>query len=173
MSSKKLVVLFIFMTILLSGCVSVPQVLQGEYSTITPVQSKASHDMNQKVRWSGLIIHTINKKDKTCFEIVQTETDKNLRPKRVIPKNGSRFLACKDTFLEPQAFDKRMVTITGNLVAYTKQNIGEYEYEYPVVKTDLIYIWRKQAPVNPVFFSRYATFSNFHCTHSFIHGYCY
>ena len=157
----------------LSACVSVPQVLQGEYANITPAAAKIKHDMNLKVRWSGLIIHTINKKDKTCFEIVQTETDESLRPKRIIPKNGSRFLACKEGFLEPQAFDKRMVTITGNLVAYTKQNIGEYEYEYPVVKTDVIYIWRKQAPVNPVFFTHYATFSTFHCGYSFISNYCY
>ncbi len=159
--------------LLLASCATIPPALQGEYSSLTPAQAKANHSMNQKVRWSGLIIHTINKKDKTCFEIVQTETDKSLRPKRIIPKNGSRFLACKEGFLEPQAFDKRMVAITGNLVAYTKQNIGQYEYEYPVVKTDVIYIWRKQAPINPVYFSSFATFNTFHCGYSVIHGYCF
>ncbi len=172
MSSKILLTISV-VVISLSGCVSVPEVLQGEYVNVSPAAAKVNHDMNLKVRWSGLIIHTINKKDKTCFEIVQTETRKNLRPKRVIPKNGSRFLACKAGFLEPQAFDKRMVTVTGNLVAYTKQNIGEYEYEYPVVKSDLIYIWRKQAPINPVFFRNYASFSTFHCGYSFIFNYCY
>ena len=160
----------------LSGCMNTPKVLQGEYSDITPAQSKKDHVMNQQVRWSGLIVHTINNKDKTCFEIVQTETSKSARPKKVIAKDGSRFLACKDGFLEPHAFDKRLVTITGNLVAYTEKNIGEYNYEYPVVKTDLLYIWRDRPVMSnyPQSFGfRHARFSRFSCQYTFVPGYCY
>ena len=133
---KKITLLLITLT--LSGCISIPQVLQGEFSTISPDTAKKKHIMDQMIRWSGYIVQTVNKKDKTCFEIVETETYKDLRPKKIIPKNGSRFLACKDGFLEPAAFDKRLVTITGSLVAYTEQNIGDFSYEYPIVKTDKI-----------------------------------
>jgi starvation-inducible outer membrane lipoprotein len=146
--------------------------LQGDYSSLTPAGSKQKHPMNVPVRWSGLIINTVNQKEKTCFEIAQTETDENLRPTNVIPKNSSRFIACKDGFLEPHAFNKRMVTITGNLVAYTKQNVDEYEYEYPVLKTDIIYIWRNYRP-NYSYFNSYASFAPFHCYRSYISGYCY
>ncbi|VAW39978.1 hypothetical protein MNBD_GAMMA01-346 [hydrothermal vent metagenome] len=169
----KNLILVVFVVVLTS-CASIPNVLQGEFADITPAKSKVNHVMNINVRWSGYIIQTVNKKDKTCFEIVQTQTNKNLRPVKIIPKNSSRFIACKEGFLEPHAFDKRMVTITGNLVAYTEQSVGEYQYEYPVVKTDLIYIWRKQAPhANYSYFNTFASFSHFRCGYSFLHGYCY
>jgi len=172
---KSTVILFLVISFLLSSCATTPEALKGEFSNISPAQAKADHRMNVNVRWAGYIVQTLNKKDKTCFEIVQTQTNKNMRPQKIIAKNSSRFLACKEGFLEPHAFDKRMVTITGNLVAYTQQKIGEYDYEYPVVKTDVIYIWRKQPPRinNPYFFNSFGGFSNFHCLHSFIPGYCF
>lgn len=161
----------------LSGCVTIPEVLQGEFSTISPDQSKKQHIMNEKVRWSGYIIQTVNKKDKTCFEIVETETYKDLRPKKIVPKNGGRFLACKEGFLEPTAFNKRMVTITGSLVAYTEQDIGDFNYEYPIVKTDKIYIWRKNPHYNYSAFNHslfmHHRITHFSCRHSIINGYCY
>jgi len=162
----------------ISGCMTVPKALQGEFSTISPAQAKKQHIMNEAVRWSGYIIQTINRKDKTCFEIVESETYKDLRPKNVIPVNGGRFLACKEGFLEPTAFDKRNVTITGTLVAYTEQDIGEFKYEYPVVKTDKVYIWRKNPRFNnynrfnnDIFFHH--RFIHFNCGFSSILGYCY
>lgn len=157
---------------IMTGCVSIPPVLQGDYSSLTPAGSKQKHPMNVPVRWSGLIINTENRKDKTCFEIVQTQTNKNLRPIKVIPKDSSRFFACKAGFMEPHAFNKRLVTITGNLVAYSNQKIDEYEYEYPVVKTEKIYIWRKNVP-RYNYFNSFATFSPFYCHRSFISGYCF
>ena len=156
----------------LTSCVSIPPVLQGDFSSLTPAASKQQHPMNVPIRWSGLIINTVNRKDKTCFEIVQTQTNDSLRPVKVIPKESSRFLACKDGFMEPHAFNKRLVTITGQLVAYSKQNIGEYEYEYPVVKTDKIYIWRKNVP-RYNYFNNFASFSPFYCHRSYLSGYCF
>lgn len=166
---KTLLVGFIFT---MTACVSIPPILQGDYSSLTPAASKQKHPMNIPVRWSGLIINTVNRKDKTCFEIVQTQTNDSLRPVKVIPKDSSRFFACKDGFMEPHAFNKRLVTITGNLVAYSKQNIDEYEYEYPVVKTDKIYIWRKNVP-RYNYFNSFASFSPFHCHYSYISAYCF
>lgn len=164
--------LLIFLSaVVLSSCASIPSVLQGEYTDLTPALAKADHVINKKVRWSGYIAQTINKKDKTCFEVVPAETDKYLRPRKIIPKDSSRFLACKEGFLEPHAFNERMVTITGDLIAYTQQNIGEYEYEYPVVKTDVVYIWRKPPPIRNV--RIFTNFSRFHCGISYIRGYCF
>lgn len=163
--------------VLISGCASIPQVLQGEFSTLAPSEAKKDHIMNQNIRWSGYIVQTINNEDKTCFEIVETETYKDLSPKRIIPKNGGRFLACKEGFLEPTAFNKRMVTITGNLVAYTEQNIGDFNYEYPVVKTDKVYIWRNNPRFNHRSFNNNIFFhhriSRFSCRYSSVTGYCY
>ncbi len=169
--------LYFFSFIFLSGCTSIPKVIQGDFSSITPLQSKNKHLLNENIRWSGFVVQTINHKDKTCFEVVETETYRDLRPKRVVPKNGSRFLACKEGFLEPHAFNKRMVTITGKLVAYTEQKIGEYNYEYPVIKTNLIYIWRKTPRYNSINYNRmnfaHSPFTSFSCSYVSLPGYCY
>lgn len=160
--------------ITLSSCNSIPKSLQGEFANLTPGQSKADHIMDQAVRWSGLIIKTNNYKDKTCFEVVETETTKTTRPKKTIAKDSSRFLACKDGFMEPHAFDKRLVTITGKIVAYTENNVGEFNYEYPVVETDVIYIWRDRPPaVNPRFNYSPFLFGPFSCRYSIRVGYCF
>lgn len=173
----KAISIFLIAIIALTGCNTIPKVIQGEFSTVTPLQSKTNHVMDEAIRWSGYIVQTINNEDKTCFEIVETETYQDLRPKRVIPKQGSRFLACKDGFLEPHAFNKRLVTITGTLVAFTEQKIGEYNYEYPVVKADLIYIWRKTPRYNYSSFNTmhfaFHPFSRFSCRYSSLSGYCY
>jgi len=169
--------LLIIASIILTGCVTIPEVIRGDFSTLTPVSSKTTHSLNQKVRWSGYIVQTINKKDKTCFEVVETETYKDLRPKRIIPKNGGRYIACKDGFLEPTAFDRRLVTITGTVVAYTDKNIGEFNYEYPVIKTDRIYIWRPNPRLNNIGINHSLFFqhriSRFSCRYSSLNGYCY
>lgn len=136
-------------TISITGCASKPpKQLRGEFSNITPNSAKNNQELNHTVRWSGYIAHTVNNEELTCFEIIETETYKNLRPKKIIPKDTSRFLACKKGFLEPTAFNKRFVTITGDLVAYTKQKIDNYLYEYPVIETDDIYIWRNNPHYN-------------------------
>lgn len=131
----------VLLTTVISACSSIPKVLQGEYSNLTPFQAKQKHITMEKVRWSGQIIQVINDNDKTCLLIVNSETDKSLRPKRIIPKNGGRFIACKPDFLEPEVFSNKLVTITGTLSQYTTEKVGEYDYEYPVVSAEKIYIW--------------------------------
>lgn len=160
--------------IALSSCNSTPKALQGEFASLTPGQSKAEHIMDQTVRWSGLIIKTNNYKDKTCFEVVETESSKTARPRKTIAKDSSRFLACKEGFMEPHAFDKRLVTITGDIVAYTEQDVGEFKYEYPVVDTNIIYIWRDRPPIaNPRFNYSPFLFGPFSCRYSIRVGYCF
>lgn len=172
----KIFSILLIASISLTGCNTVPKIIQGDFAEISPNQSKTNHVLDKNIRWSGYIVQTINQKDKTCFELVETDTYKDLSPKRIIPKNGSRFLACKDGFLEPTAFDKRLVTITGNIVAYTEKQIGEYNYEYPVVKTDKIYIWRNSPRNNNFFINHHFVFhrfTNFSCRYSSMRGYCF
>jgi outer membrane lipoprotein len=142
----KKIILFFSISVYLASCSSIPKVLQGDYSPLTPYQAKQQHITMEAVRWSGQIIQVINDENKTCFVVVSSETDSSLRPKRMIPKNGGRFIACKAEFLEPEAFADKLVTITGTLSQYTTEKVGEYDYEYPVVSTDKIYIWSHSRP---------------------------
>ncbi len=170
---KNTSLLAIVLLSILSACSTTPKVLKGDFTNLTPTKATARHIMDKSVRWSGLIVKTHNQKTRTCFEIIEMETKgSSLRPKRIIPKNSSRFLACKDGFLEPIAFNNRLVTITGNIVAYSKQHIGDYEMEYPILKTDVIYIWQKQQRNNAVAFNSYFP-QHFSCFMSLFPSFCY
>lgn len=172
---KKIIPLSFALLFFLSGCSTTPKALKGNFAAITPTNAVLNHSMDEVIRWSGLVIKTHNQQSRTCFEIIEMENNKSsLRPKRIIPNNSSRFLACKDGFLEPMAFDKRLVTITGNIVAYSKQNVGEYEMEYPVIKTDVIYIWQKQPRIrnNPMLFRSFMPL-HFNCHMSLFPGFCF
>jgi len=172
---KKNILLSLTTLCFISACSTTPTVLKGEFSNISASAATSSHVMDKTVRWSGLIIKTHNQKTRTCFEIIEMENNKSsLRPKRIIKSNNtsSRFLACKEGFMEPIAFNKRLVTITGDIVAYTKQNIGDYETEYPVVKSEIIYIWQKQPRVNYMAYPSYIPL-HFNCYMSLFPGFCY
>jgi outer membrane lipoprotein len=143
--TKKLIQLIII-SIFVSSCTTIPKVLQGDYSNLTPHQAKQNHIVMETIRWSGQIIQVINDQDKTCFVVINSQTDSSLRPRNIIPQKGSRFIACKAEFLEPEAFNNRLVTITGTLSKYSIEKVGEYNYEYPVVSAEKIYIWSQSRP---------------------------
>lgn len=136
----KLVSIFVT-TILLVSCVHIPKVLEGQFDEITPTQAAKSQVKTKKVRWSGLVQQVMNDEEKTCLVIINSQTDESLRPIKILPKDGGRFIACKKGFFEPKAFENRLMTITGTITAYTEKNIDELKYIYPVVTTDIIYIW--------------------------------
>lgn len=115
--------LLILLSIIIASCSTIPKVLQGDYSSLTPHQAKQNHIIMEAIRWSGQIIQVINDEDKTCFVIVNSQTDSNLRPKNIIPQKSSRFIACKADFLEPEAFNNRLVTITGTLSKYSIEKV--------------------------------------------------
>lgn len=131
-------------TTLLSGCLNSPRVMQGEYADISPKQSIEKQISDQSIRWSGVILQTLNNNEHTCFEIIETQTADTGRPLKKISKESERFLACKEGSLAPFDYNKRLVTITGNVVAFTEKNLGEHEYTYPIVDTDLLHVWHDQ-----------------------------
>jgi outer membrane lipoprotein len=139
----KNITILLLISVAVSSCSSIPKVLQGEYSTLSPYEAKQNHIVMEVVRWSGQIIQVINDQDKTCFVVINSQTDSSLRPLKIVPQKGSRFIACKPDFLEPQAFNNKLVTITGTISKYTIEKVGEYNYEYPVVTADKIYIWNQ------------------------------
>ncbi len=142
----KRITLFLLASVFFVSCSTIPRVLQGDYANLSPHQAKQQHITMEKVRWSGQIVQVINDEDKTCFVVVSSETNSSLRPKRIIPTKGGRFIACKPDFLEPEAFNDKLVTITGTLSKYTSQKVGEFNYEYPVVSAEKVYIWSQSRP---------------------------
>jgi outer membrane lipoprotein len=136
------------LAILLSGaglvsCATVPAPLQGQFSAATPHDAAAA-GASQAVRWGGEIIKVEPKKDATCFEILARQLDASARPLSSDPSDG-RFKACRAGFYDPEVFARgRELTVTGTVTGTDSGKVGEFDYSYPHVAADTIYLWPKR-----------------------------
>src|SRR4051794_32084492 len=123
----------------LGACVTVPAPLQGQFAPATPRDAAASN--GQLVRWGGEIITVDPHADQTCFEILARELDGAARPYSRDPSNG-RFIACRNGFYDPEEFKRgRDITIVGHVSGTEQRKGGEFDYTYPHVAADTIYLW--------------------------------
>ena len=137
----RILLLPLSLTLALGACATTPSQLQGQYSTIDPQQAAAQQAAAETVRWGGRIVEVHTEKLFTCFEIVGAPLDSSGRPREVDDSNG-RFLACRDGFYEPEVFKQgRELTISGKIDGYETRKIGEYDYRYPRVAADVVYLW--------------------------------
>lgn len=139
MQSWKLLALLI-VSAAFTGCASIPKPLAGDYPAIQP-QSVVENSVGVPVRWGGTIIATNTDQSETCIEILGRALDGRARPIFDDSTQG-RFIACKTGFQDPQIFSEgREVTITGRVGNLEQRKVGEYEYRYPVVDTEVLYLW--------------------------------
>lgn len=131
--------------LVLSACVTPPAPLAGgPFAETTVAQAQGGNLEGQRVRWGGEITTTTTSKDETCFELVSRPLDKQARPRRTDQTDG-RFLACAPSFYDPAVYEKgRELTVIGPLQAPTVGKIGEYEYRYPGVAAEKVYLWPKR-----------------------------
>lgn len=133
--------------ITLTGCMAVPKPLAGDYATVSPQQVRERELPGERVRWGGEIIRVDPGSDITCFEILGHGLSDNARP---IPRddNQGRFIACRKGFYDPEVFTRgREVTVTGHLDGSERRKVGEYDYFYPRVDADVVYLWPKRPVV--------------------------
>lgn len=135
---------------LLAGCATQPQPLQGEYNPITPRMAVDSKMSGAVVRWGGRVIQVEPKTNRTCFEMLSTRLNTNARPYWASDDTGGRFIACRTGFYDPAVFEPgREVTFTGRIAGYENRQIGGYDYRFPMVEADVVYLWpvREQVDV--------------------------
>jgi outer membrane lipoprotein len=129
------------LAMLLGACATTPAQLQGTYSALEPEQAAQQQVPGEAVRWGGKIVDVHTEKLFTCFEIVGAPLDSSGRPREVDDSNG-RFLACRDGFYEPEVFKNgRELTISGKIDGYETRKVGDYDYRYPRVAADVVYLW--------------------------------
>ena len=140
------------MLMLLSACgTRIPPEIKespGDSPGIGQVRDMADAYISQKVRWGGVILQTENRQDSSWVTIVSFPVDKDGEP-QVSDQSNGRFIARFEEFVEPLVFSAgREITVVGTLLATETQEVGEFAYEYPVVKVDHHYIWpEKKDPV--------------------------
>jgi outer membrane lipoprotein len=127
-----------------AGCTTVPKSLAvGRFVEVTPAAAQTDGFVGQRVRWGGSIATAEPGKRETCFEVVSRPLDSSARPKETDRTEG-RFIACAPGFYDPAVYAQgREVTITGVLQKAVVRKLGEYDYRFPRVGDDAVYLWPK------------------------------
>lgn len=135
----------------LAACATVPKPLTGVYAPLPPSQAAQGGADGTQVRWGGEIIQTQPKAHKTCFYVLSRPLDSTARPQADGPSHG-RFVACHAGFYDPEVFTKGSeVTFTGAVSGVIPRMVGKYEYDYPRLQADTVYLW----PERPQIVHRY------------------
>ena len=131
----------VLIVVLLPGCASIPKPISGNVAAISPQQALQEGAVGNRVRWGGEIVKvTVNKED-TCFELLAKPLDHSARPLRSDNAEG-RFIACAPQFFDPAVYAKgREVTVMGTVIEPVSGKIGEYDYRYPRVTVERLYLW--------------------------------
>lgn len=124
-----------------TGCASVPAPLEGNYSEAFYPEQANDQSVGARVRWGGAVVETRPESDSTCIEILAQQLDRSARP-RNSDEDFGRFLACRDEFIDPEIFvNGREVTVAGRITGFRDGKVGEFNYVYPVVDADAVYLW--------------------------------
>lgn len=133
---------------LLAGCASQPRPLRGDFSAMTPQAAVESDATGLPVRWGGRIVRVEPGPNRTCFEMISTRLTATGRPWWGSDDSHGRFIACRTGFYDPAVFEvNREVTFSGSVTGYETRRIGEYDYRFPMVAADVVYLWPKHQSV--------------------------
>ena len=136
--------------IALGGCATIPKPLVGNYTPVSLDAARSGSAGAVRVRWGGQIIQTEPAEQETCFFVLAEPLDSQARPERGGDSQG-RFVACKQGFYDPEVFTKgHDITVTGTLDGTVQHKIGDFDYTYPKVAADTVYLW----PNRPVYAGR-------------------
>jgi outer membrane lipoprotein len=143
-------VALVFAALVLAGCVTTPAPLQGTYSPIYPTEAAARGTPGDRVRWGGLVVGVHNGASESCFEIVGKALAGDGRP-LVRDRSEGRFIACRAGFYDPAVFTSgREVTIVGAVTGFENRRVGDYDYRYPRVAADAVYLWPERRDVDVI-----------------------
>ncbi|PWK85359.1 Slp family lipoprotein [Fulvimonas soli] len=133
-------------TALLTACATVPQPLQGTYTDVPVQNAQQGGAGGTRVRWGGEIIKTEPGPQETCFYLLSRPLDSQARPKLGdAGASQGRFVACRAGFYDPEVFTRgRELTVTGTLHGIVSKKVGDFDYAYPRVEADVVYLWPKR-----------------------------
>lgn len=139
----------VLLSLLLGGCAA-PAALRGEFPPLTPEQAAtsaagpSSAAQPTRVRWGGTILSMKNSEKESCFEILSRPLDSTARPQRTDHDQG-RFLTCYKGFKDPEVYKQgRDVTVIGTLTGFESRKVDDFEYTYPQVAAESIYLWQER-----------------------------
>ncbi len=130
---------------LLSACgahipVEIKQPVKGS-PAVEQVYQHVDDYLSQKVRWGGVILQTENKHNASELTIIALPLNKEGKPQSSDHSPG-RFIAIIDEFVEPLVYSpEREITVTGKILRTETRKVGEFPYEYPLIKVEHYHLW--------------------------------
>ncbi|BDH45498.1 membrane protein [Salmonella enterica subsp. enterica serovar Choleraesuis] len=125
-------------TVLLTGCVTVPDAIKGTSPTpqqdLVRVLNAPQLYIGQESRFGGKVLSVDNKAGKTRLEIATVPLDEGARPVLGEPSRG-RIYADINGFLDPVDFRGQLVTVVGPITGVEHGKIGQSDYTFVVVNT--------------------------------------
>jgi outer membrane lipoprotein len=134
----------IILLLLLGACASGPTFNTGgvDYS-LTPrhVAARPQVATGKSVQWGGVILSNTNLKDSTQVEVLAYTLDANARPLSDSNPLG-RFIFEQTGYLEPATYaEGRQITVVGTVTGTRPGQVGESDYNYPIITTRQLYLW--------------------------------
>lgn len=108
---------------------------------MTPAQYVNKPQKNTPVRWTGFVASVENHEQHSCLNVVGKVADSHGKPSRTIRIGTGRFVACKAQFLDPELFNKKPVTVTGQAKKVIQKTVGKHKLSQPLVDAQVIYVW--------------------------------
>ena len=133
-------------TLLLGACAGSPDYSRyGADSTITPqgVSAQPQLSSGQQVLWGGVIMKTVNLKDRTQVEVLAYPLDSSERPQIDSVAQG-RFILEQAGYLEPATYaNQRQITVVGTVSGTLPGRVGNADYNFPLVTATQHKLWPK------------------------------
>lgn len=130
--------------LLLAACASSPLATDGVDRDLTASVARGEPERaaGSTVIWGGVIVTTENLADRTRIEMVSYPLDERTQRPLTDSQPGARFLAYVDGYLESAEFaDGRRLSIRGTVSGTESGQIGEADYQYPVVDAEELHLW--------------------------------
>jgi len=130
--------------LLLSACSSLPDNLKTDNpEVVTDYQVwQSSRGQNVEVRLGGLIADVKNLKDQTRIEVVNLPIGSSGKPD-INQEPEGRFVAYVDGFADPMTLSTgRLISLLGQSQGREQGKVGEYSYDFPVMKASGFHLWR-------------------------------
>jgi outer membrane lipoprotein len=129
----------------LGACASAPKPIRGEFSTLSPEQASQQGTPGATVRWGGSLIAVEPEASRTCFTVLSRPLRSDGKPQLKREVTDGRFIACRSGFYDPALFaEGRDVTFTGQIGGFERRAIGSYEFNYPRLDADVVYLWEER-----------------------------
>ena len=138
---------------LVTACTTQPQLPVPENNPpVVAVQDNVAAYKDKYVTWGGIILETNTQQKQTEMVILSKSLTKSTRPVEQDESLG-RFIAQSTQFLDPALYAKnREITVYGKVVREELRKIGEYEYLYPIIAVDSLYLWPPRVDYDPYWY---------------------